>query len=65
MFMGIWRKLDIFGFQTGGLKLDGRKLNVTIAVSRDEAKKLRQTKSDKPTGTRNMYLAREGCKYPE
>ncbi|XP_055509262.1 RNA-binding protein 28 [Leucoraja erinacea] len=46
--------------ETGGLKLDGRKLNVTIAVSRDEAKKLRQTKSDKPTGTRNMYLAREG-----
>lgn len=46
--------------ETGGLKLDGRKLNVTIAVSRDEAKKLRQTRSDKPTGTRNMYLAREG-----
>ncbi|XP_078275721.1 RNA-binding protein 28 [Rhinoraja longicauda] len=46
--------------ETGGLKLDGRKLNVTIAVSRDEAKKLRQTKLDKPTGTRNLYLAREG-----
>ncbi|XP_067915483.1 RNA-binding protein 28 isoform X2 [Heterodontus francisci] len=44
----------------GGLRLDGRKLNVTLAVSREEAKKLAQKKSSKPSGTRNLYLAREG-----
>ncbi|XP_051890152.1 RNA-binding protein 28 [Pristis pectinata] len=46
--------------ESGGLRLDGRKLHVTIAVSREEAKKLRRKKSDKPSGTRNLYLAREG-----
>uniref|UniRef100_UPI00398F5F3F RNA-binding protein 28 isoform X2 n=1 Tax=Pristiophorus japonicus TaxID=55135 RepID=UPI00398F5F3F len=44
----------------GGLRLDGRKLNVALAVSREEAKKLAQKKSSKPSGTRNLYLAREG-----
>ncbi|XP_038608803.1 RNA-binding protein 28 [Tachyglossus aculeatus] len=44
----------------GGLKLDGRKLKVDLAVSRDEAEKLRSKKVKKPTGTRNLYLAREG-----
>ncbi|XP_062929034.1 RNA-binding protein 28 [Mobula hypostoma] len=46
--------------ENGGLRLDGRKLNVSVAVSREEAKKLCQKKSDKPSGTRNLYLAREG-----
>ncbi|XP_075713679.1 RNA-binding protein 28 [Rhinoderma darwinii] len=46
--------------ENGGLKLAGRKLFVDLAVSRDEAGKLRQTKVKKPTGTRNLYLAREG-----
>uniref|UniRef100_A0A8C2RD26 RRM domain-containing protein n=1 Tax=Capra hircus TaxID=9925 RepID=A0A8C2RD26_CAPHI len=43
----------------GGLKLDGRQLKVDLAVTRDEAAKLRTKKVKKPTGTRNLYLARE------
>lgn len=44
----------------GGLKLDGRQLKVDLAVTRDEAAKLRTKTVKKPTGTRNLYLAREG-----
>lgn len=47
--------------QGGGLKLDGRQLKVDLAVTRDEAAKLRTKTVKKPTGTRNLYLAREGC----
>ncbi|OCT89304.1 RNA-binding protein 28 [Xenopus laevis] len=46
--------------ENGGLKLDGRKLLINPAVSREEAVKLRENKVKKPTGTRNLYLAREG-----
>ncbi|XP_063782760.1 RNA-binding protein 28 [Pseudophryne corroboree] len=46
--------------ENGGLVLAGRKLLVDLAVSRDEAGKLRQKKVTKPTGTRNLHLAREG-----
>ncbi|XP_068132031.1 RNA-binding protein 28 [Hyperolius riggenbachi] len=46
--------------EDGGLMLAGRKLLVDLAVSREEAGKLRQKKVKKPTGTRNLYLAREG-----
>ncbi|XP_039617383.1 RNA-binding protein 28 [Polypterus senegalus] len=46
--------------ETGGLKLDGRKLNIVLAVSREDAVKLKDKKVKKPTGTRNLYLAREG-----
>ncbi|XP_072712630.1 RNA-binding protein 28 [Ciconia boyciana] len=44
----------------GGLRLDGRLLRIDPAVSREEARKLRGQKVKKPTGTRNLYLAREG-----
>ncbi|KAM9634934.1 RNA-binding protein 28 isoform 1-T2 [Morphnus guianensis] len=44
----------------GGLRLDGRLLRIDPAVSREEAHKLRGQKAKKPTGTRNLYLAREG-----
>ncbi|NXK15182.1 RBM28 protein, partial [Herpetotheres cachinnans] len=44
----------------GGLRLDGRLLRIDLAVSREEAQKLRGQKAKKPTGTRNLYLAREG-----
>uniref|UniRef100_A0A9L0JAM2 RNA binding motif protein 28 n=1 Tax=Equus asinus TaxID=9793 RepID=A0A9L0JAM2_EQUAS len=47
-------------FKGGGLKLDGRQLKVDLAVTRDEAAKLQTKKVKKPTGTRNLYLAREG-----
>ncbi|KFV79658.1 RNA-binding protein 28, partial [Struthio camelus australis] len=43
-----------------GLRLDGRLLRIDLAVSREEAQKLRGQKVKKPTGTRNLYLAREG-----
>ncbi|GCC30743.1 hypothetical protein chiPu_0009197, partial [Chiloscyllium punctatum] len=46
--------------EDGGLQLDGRKLIVTLAVSREEAKKFSQKSLRKPPGTRNLYLAREG-----
>ncbi|XP_012875493.1 PREDICTED: RNA-binding protein 28 [Dipodomys ordii] len=44
----------------GGLRLDGRQLKMDLAVTRDEAAKLQKKKVKKPTGTRNLYLAREG-----
>ncbi|XP_074757755.1 RNA-binding protein 28 [Athene noctua] len=44
----------------GGLRLEGRLLRIDLAVSREEAQKLRGQKPKKPTGTRNLYLAREG-----
>uniref|UniRef100_A0A8C6YEA6 RNA binding motif protein 28 n=1 Tax=Naja naja TaxID=35670 RepID=A0A8C6YEA6_NAJNA len=43
-----------------GLHLGGRRLRVDLAVSREEAQQLRRPKGPKPTGTRNLYLAREG-----
>ncbi|XP_013931519.1 PREDICTED: RNA-binding protein 28 [Thamnophis sirtalis] len=43
-----------------GLHLGGRRLRVDLAVSREEAQQLRSPKTPKPTGTRNLYLAREG-----
>lgn len=43
--------------------MDGRQLKVDLAVTRDEAAKLRTKKVKKPTGTRNLYLAREGCEW--
>uniref|UniRef100_A0A8C0QNK2 RNA binding motif protein 28 n=1 Tax=Chelonoidis abingdonii TaxID=106734 RepID=A0A8C0QNK2_CHEAB len=46
--------------ESGGLRLGGRRLQLDLAVSRDEAQKLRAQKVKKPTGTRNLYLAREG-----
>nr|XP_056702652.1 RNA-binding protein 28 [Euleptes europaea] len=45
----------------GGLHLGGRRLRVDLAVSREEAQQLRsKAAKKKPTGTRNLYLAREG-----
>ncbi|XP_063304410.1 RNA-binding protein 28 [Pelobates fuscus] len=46
--------------EKGGLQLDGRKLLVDLAVTKEEAVKLREKKVKKPTGVRNLYLAREG-----
>ncbi|XP_056273452.1 RNA-binding protein 28 [Pseudoliparis swirei] len=46
--------------QNGGIRVDGRKLFVVDAVSKDDASKLKVDKVKVETGTRNMYLAREG-----
>ncbi|XP_068579454.1 RNA-binding protein 28 isoform X2 [Cebidichthys violaceus] len=46
--------------ENGGIRLDGRKLLIVAAVSRDDASKLKVDKVKVETGTRNLYLAREG-----
>ncbi|KAM4618578.1 RNA-binding protein 28 isoform 2-T2 [Polymixia lowei] len=46
--------------ENGGMRVDGRKLTIVAAVSRDDAAKLKETKVKVETGTRNLYLAREG-----
>lgn len=47
--------------QNGGIRVDGRKLYIVAAVSREDAAKLKVNKIKVETGTRNLYLAREGC----
>lgn len=46
--------------QSGGIRVDGRKLFIVAAVSRQDAAKLKENKVKMETGTRNLYLAREG-----
>ncbi|KAL2093703.1 hypothetical protein ACEWY4_011015 [Coilia grayii] len=45
---------------SGGIRVDGRQLNVVAAVSREDAVKLKDKKPKVQTGSRNLYLAREG-----
>lgn len=47
--------------QDGGIRIHGRKLMIVAAVSREDAVKLKVDKKKVETGTRNLYLAREGC----
>ncbi|KAG7523249.1 RNA-binding protein 28 isoform X2 [Solea senegalensis] len=46
--------------ENGGIRVDGRKLMIVAAVSREDAAKLKVDKVKVETGTRNLYLAREG-----
>ncbi|KAM8891580.1 RNA-binding protein 28 isoform 2-T2 [Spinachia spinachia] len=46
--------------ENGGIRVDGRKLLVVAAVTREDASKLKVDKVKVETGTRNLYLAREG-----
>uniref|UniRef100_A0A3B4AGP7 RNA-binding protein 28 n=1 Tax=Periophthalmus magnuspinnatus TaxID=409849 RepID=A0A3B4AGP7_9GOBI len=46
--------------ENGGIRVDGRKLLIVAAVTREEASKLNENKKKVETGTRNLYLAREG-----
>ncbi|XP_018519394.1 RNA-binding protein 28 isoform X2 [Lates calcarifer] len=46
--------------ENGGIRVDGRKLLIAAAVSREDAAKLKVNKVKVETGTRNLYLAREG-----
>lgn len=48
-------------FQSGGIQVDGRKLIIVAAVTKEDATKLNDKKKKVETGTRNLYLAREGC----
>uniref|UniRef100_A0A8C5GYR3 RNA-binding protein 28 n=1 Tax=Gouania willdenowi TaxID=441366 RepID=A0A8C5GYR3_GOUWI len=46
--------------ENGGVRVDGRKLFVVAAVSKEDAVKLKVDKKKIETGSRNLYLAREG-----
>ncbi|KAF4071995.1 hypothetical protein AMELA_G00269320 [Ameiurus melas] len=46
--------------ETGGVWVDGRKLSIVLAVTREDASKLKNKKVKTHTGSRNLYLAREG-----
>ncbi|KAM4553583.1 RNA-binding protein 28 [Fundulus diaphanus] len=46
--------------ENGGIRVDGRKLIIVAAVSREDAVKLKVDKKKVDTGSRNLYLAREG-----
>lgn len=46
--------------ENGGIRVDGRKLLIVPAVTREDAAKLKVDKKKVETGTRNLYLAREG-----
>ncbi|XP_077049745.1 RNA-binding protein 28 isoform X2 [Siphateles boraxobius] len=48
----------------GGITVDGRRLNILPAVNREDAAKLKDKKVKTHTGTRNLYLAREGLIRP-
>jgi nucleolar protein 4 len=45
--------------------LDGRHLNVSLAVTRNKLKELEEKRSFKEKDKRNLYLAKEGLIYPE
>ena len=51
----------VFFWQNGGIRVDGRKLLIVAAVSREDAVKIKANKTKVETGSRNLYLAREGC----
>ncbi|CAL8376181.1 unnamed protein product [Arctogadus glacialis] len=46
--------------ENGGVRVDGRRLIVSAAVSRESAAQLKDKKVKVETGARNLYLAREG-----
>ncbi|XP_011605241.2 RNA-binding protein 28 isoform X1 [Takifugu rubripes] len=46
--------------ECGGIRVDGRKLFIVTAVSKEDAVKMKVNKVKVETGTRNLYLAREG-----
>uniref|UniRef100_A0A1A8PAD6 RNA-binding protein 28 n=1 Tax=Nothobranchius rachovii TaxID=451742 RepID=A0A1A8PAD6_9TELE len=46
--------------EKGGIRVNGRKLLIVTAVSRDDATKLKVDQKKVQTGSRNLYLAREG-----
>ncbi|XP_072241798.1 RNA-binding protein 28 [Leuresthes tenuis] len=50
--------------ENGGIRMDGRKLFIVAAVSREDAVKLKDNKKKVETGSRNLYLAREGFIRP-
>lgn len=51
--------------QSVGIRLDGRKVYIVSAVSRDDAGKFKDKKLKTHKGIRNLYLSREGCEYSQ
>ena len=55
--------LCVSAWQSAGLVLEGRRLNVILALPRDRAKELKKPGEKKEAkDNRNLYLVREGCK---
>ncbi|TRY88360.1 hypothetical protein DNTS_022249 [Danionella cerebrum] len=50
--------------ESGGIRVDGMKLNIIPAVNREDAAKFKEKNVKTQTGVRNMYLAREGLIRP-
>ncbi|KAI7802395.1 RNA-binding protein 28 [Triplophysa rosa] len=50
--------------ESGGIRLNGRKVYIVGAVSRDDAVKFKVKQLKTHTGTRNLYLTREGLIRP-
>ncbi|KAH3730338.1 RNA-binding protein 28-like [Dreissena polymorpha] len=50
--------------EAGNLTLDGRQLNITLAVSREKAADFQEKKEKEKKDNRNLYLAREGMIRP-
>ncbi|XP_069105565.1 RNA-binding protein 28-like [Argopecten irradians] len=48
----------------GGITVDGRKLCIALAVSRDKAKDFKEVEKKKQEDKRNLHLAREGMIRP-
>ncbi|XP_016405683.1 RNA-binding protein 28-like [Sinocyclocheilus rhinocerous] len=48
----------------GGIRVDGRRLNILPAVNREDAAKFKDKKVKTHTGSRNLYLGREGLIRP-
>ncbi|XP_052008898.1 RNA-binding protein 28 [Xyrauchen texanus] len=51
--------------ESGGIRVDGRRLNISAAVSREDAVRFKDKKVKIHTGSRNLYLAREGLVRPQ
>ncbi|XP_077591011.1 RNA-binding protein 28 [Stigmatopora nigra] len=50
--------------EAGGVRINGRKLVIVAALSRNDVDKIKDTKVKVQSGTRNLYLAREGLIRP-
>jgi hypothetical protein len=51
--------------QTSGITLNGRELNVVIAVDRADADARQEENKKKKVDKRNLWLAKEGVIYPD
>ncbi|XP_070550742.1 RNA-binding protein 28-like isoform X1 [Ptychodera flava] len=61
-----FEKSEEMDSKTGGISIDGRRLVISMAVSKDDAEKMKKDKKKKKTGkdNRNLHLAREGLIRP-